>query len=64
MNIIKIIKFIGEKNPKYSWDKIENLVPLHPVDGKGYIDENGMKQGEWVDYWGSGFLFFRGAFVS
>ena len=58
MNIYKIIKFIGEKNPKYD---LENLkLPKKPVKGKGYVDDNGLKQGEWEGYYDNGELESKG----
>ena len=58
MNILKIIKFIGEKNPKYEMDNLK--LPIRPVKGKGYMDDNGLKQGEWEGYYDNGELESKG----
>lgn len=61
MNILKIIQFIGDKNPKYEWDNLE--LPIKPVKGKGYVDDNG-RQGEWESYWDIGQLKEKGTYIN
>jgi len=59
MNIIDIIKFIGEKNPKYAWEEIKKTLPSIPVEGKGYLDENGKQHGYWEVYDYNGSLKYK-----
>ncbi len=48
MDIVKFFKFIGEKNPNYSWDKTKfHFKKEWPVEGKGGIID-GERQGEFV----------------
>ena len=50
INIINIIKFIGEKNSKYNFDSVKKFMPAVPVGDEGFMDENG-KQGKWEGYY-------------
>jgi hypothetical protein len=53
MNVLKMIDFIGTKNPNYTYDKVKDELPSKPVEDKGYYDDNG-RQGEWIEFlWGS-----------
>jgi hypothetical protein len=47
MKVFNMIKFIGSKNPKYKLENIINDLPFKPVEGKGYLDNNGNRQGLW-----------------
>ena len=48
MNVFNMIKFIGSKNPKYTYEKIKDELPSKPIDGKGYLDSNDNRQGKWM----------------
>ncbi len=51
MNAQNIISFIQSKSPKYdNNDYYNKMFPFQPVEGRGYRDENGDEQGEWVHY--------------
>jgi antitoxin component YwqK of YwqJK toxin-antitoxin module len=46
MKPYKIIDFIANKVPEYSYENMNKISEiLMPVDGKGYVDDNGLRQG-------------------
>jgi antitoxin component YwqK of YwqJK toxin-antitoxin module len=49
MKVYNMIKFIGSKNPKYKWENIVDYLPYKPIEGKGFLDNNGNRQGLWEE---------------
>ena len=57
MNLFNVFKFIGEKNPNYTLDLIqEKYLFEKPYPGEGYYDNIG-KQGLWVVYYSNGVIY-------
>jgi antitoxin component YwqK of YwqJK toxin-antitoxin module len=62
MKVFNMIKFIGSKNTKYKWENIINDLPCKPIEGKGFLDNNGNRQGLWGTYYKNGQLDSKGSF--
>lgn len=54
MNVINFLKFVGEKRPEYAFEKqIDKLKvdgTLYPFSGKGTIDDEGKRDGQFESY--------------
>lgn len=54
MNVVNFLKFIGDKHPEYAFEK--QLIKMkvngyeYPFSGKGYIDDEGKRNGQFESY--------------